>query len=395
MRQILFVIRSEAERYPIFGQYSYIGRPRAQCSRDSCLSLFEENSRIVFLFLIYSQAIPSILHPNSTMPQLMIYGATGYTGKLAAIHAGKIGLDFVVAGRTEKRTAELASSLGVPFRIFRVDDLAAVASALADTQILLNCAGPFARTTKSLVKACVEAKVHYLDISAELDSYHLVEQHADEAARQNVMLMPGCGGSVAMLGCLVKHLLKDGSTPSQIDVALHVSGSMSRGSAVSAAENVAAACLQRLNGWLVPQDATRTEDFDFDDGKGKVACFPVTLPDLVTMWKSTGAANIKTYVHTSGAAFPSGDLSRIPEWPTEEERNANLYHAAATVIMSDGSIRQALLHTINGYTFTPIASIEAVRRMLGGEVRLGFQTPADIFGADFVGDVQGSEIKVV
>jgi short subunit dehydrogenase-like uncharacterized protein len=38
---------------------------------------------------------------------------------------------------------------------------------------------------------------------------------------------------------------------------------------------------------------------------------------------------------------------------------------------------------VNGYTFTTIAAAEAARRVVGGEARPGFQTPAILFGDDF------------
>lgn len=75
-------------------------------------------------------------------------------------------------------------------------------SALKGIQVLLNCAGPFSRTVGPLVEACIKNSVHYLDIFAELDSYRIVEGRDQDAIRPKVILLPVCGGSVAMLGCL-------------------------------------------------------------------------------------------------------------------------------------------------------------------------------------------------
>lgn len=330
----------------------------------------------------------------------MIYGANGYTGRIASEYAKTLGLRFTVAGRSAAKIYKLASSLNTPFRVFDInDDQQQVESHLAGIKILLNCAGPFMRTAEPLILACIRGGVHYLDISAELNSYHLAEQHDHEAAAANVMLLPGCGGSVAMLGCLASHALEQiaagDSAAAGIDVALHVTGSMSRGSAISAAENLTQTCLQRLEGQLVSQDATNTAKFDFDNGKGPVECFPVTLPDLVTMWKSTSIANIKTFVHVSGDAFPTGTLNSLPDGPTAEQRRMNPYDASLSITTEDGSVTHAILHTVNGYSFTPIASVEAVRRVIAGAARGGFQTPAGFFGSDFVKVVSGSTLKVL
>jgi short subunit dehydrogenase-like uncharacterized protein len=328
------------------------------------------------------------------MPTLLIYGATGYTGRLASLHAKELGLDFIVAGRTSSiKTLELASELGVSHRQFDINQPRDTDAALDGISVLLNCAGPFFRTAEPLMAACIRNQVHYLDISAELDSYKLAEKTDTEARSAGVMLLPGCGGSVAMLGCLAAHVLHRVKDPMRIDISLFVAGSMSRGSAISASETVTAECLQRLDGELVKQTASNIIRLDFENGRGNVENYPVTLPDLITIWKSTGVRNIRTFVHAAGDAFPSGDLSELPDGPTEKEREATPYHAAVEVAAEGGKITRSVLHTVNGYTFTGMASAEAARRVLAGSAKAGFQTPALMFGEGFLDAIPNTQIN--
>ncbi|SRR5690242_12584833 len=74
------------------------------------------------------------------------------------------------------------------------------------------------------MSTCIQNGVHYLDISAELNSYQLAEANDQIAKDANVMLLPGCGGSVAMLGCLLGKVIEKVKTPIAIDVALSVAG---------------------------------------------------------------------------------------------------------------------------------------------------------------------------
>ncbi|MEV0111522.1 saccharopine dehydrogenase NADP-binding domain-containing protein [Nocardia sp. NPDC050799] len=180
----------------------------------------------------------------------MIYGATGYTGRMAAEHAAAAGLNPILAGRDGARLAQLAAGLGVDYRAFGLDDPASVDEAISDVAVLLNCAGPYLRTAPPLMTAAIRAGVHYLDIAAELDSYRLAEELDGQAQTAGVMLLPGSGGSVAMLGCLAGHAGERVTNPRRIQIALHVSGSMSRGSAVSATENLTTDCLMRADGKL-------------------------------------------------------------------------------------------------------------------------------------------------
>lgn len=58
-----------------------------------------------------------------TMKTLMIYGAAGYTGRMAT------GLDVIVAGRAEDPVQRVAAEPGLPWRTFPVDDPTAIATA--------------------------------------------------------------------------------------------------------------------------------------------------------------------------------------------------------------------------------------------------------------------------
>ena len=48
---------------------------------------------------------------ESRMVSLIIYGATGYTGRMASEHAKSIGLDFAPAGRSEQAAESPGSSI--------------------------------------------------------------------------------------------------------------------------------------------------------------------------------------------------------------------------------------------------------------------------------------------
>ena len=49
--------------------------------------------------------------------KILIYGATGYTGKLVSEQARHAGLDFAIAGRNEEKFCALARRLGGPYHV--------------------------------------------------------------------------------------------------------------------------------------------------------------------------------------------------------------------------------------------------------------------------------------
>jgi short subunit dehydrogenase-like uncharacterized protein len=324
------------------------------------------------------------------MGTLMIYGATGYTGRMVAGHAAAAGLNPILGGRDTARLASLADELGSDHRTFTLEDSNTVDEALSGVTVLLNCAGPFMRTAGPLMAAAIRTGVHYLDTAAELDSYLLAEDLDEQAQAAGIMLLPGSGGSVAMLGCLAGHAAQRVTNAERVRIALHVAGAMSRGSAISAAENLTTESLERVDGVLVHRSTDQARDFDF--GSGPQVCTPTTLPDLVTIWHSTDIPNIETFVRVSGEAFPQGDLAALPDGPTAEHRTANRYQAAVEVTGDNGITVCSVLDTVNGYTFTPLAAAEAARRVLGGEYTPGFQTPAALFGNSFAESIADTRI---
>ena len=330
------------------------------------------------------------------MAELMIYGATGYTGSLISDQATQVGLDIVLAGRSESSLRANATALDASYRVFDLEHPGLIDSGLNGIKVLLNCAGPFVRTAEPLIDACIRNGIHYLDASAELISYEIAERKGNEAKDANVILLPGCGGSVALLGCLARRALDTiggHQLVESMDLALHVAGPMSRGSASTAKASLVTGLLQRLDGRLVSQKATCNVQFDFDDGRGSVDCFPVTMPDLITIHKFLGIQTLRTFAHASGSTFSSADPDALSTGPTIEERDANSYDAAVTVTTKEGSVRRFVLHSINGYSFTSMASVEAARRILEYQYPSGFDMSPTLFGADFAESVLGTQAR--
>jgi threonine dehydrogenase-like Zn-dependent dehydrogenase len=95
------------------------------------------------------------------MSTLLIYGATGYIGRMAAVRAKVLGLSFEIGRRNHVRLAALAAQLDVPFRVFDAD--ANATGSLSGISVLLNFTGPFAHTAEPLIRACIKAGVDYLE----------------------------------------------------------------------------------------------------------------------------------------------------------------------------------------------------------------------------------------
>jgi short subunit dehydrogenase-like uncharacterized protein len=321
-------------------------------------------------------------------PSLLVYGATGYTGRLVAEHAASAGIDFAVAGRDAAKVNALAERLGVPGRTFGLDDPAAVRDALRGVRVLLNVAGPFSLTAERLIDASIAEGVHYLDTTAELETYQLAEARSATAAVAGVMLAPGVGWDVVPSDAVAVHAAARTPRPVGLRVALKVTGAFSRGSVSSAAGIADLLGLVRSDGELV-----RTAELvpaAFDLGAGPEEFNPVPMGDLITAWRSLGMNNIAVFMRADGAIPTAGE--ELPEGPTEAERLEGRYWALAEVTDEDGSVVRSVIETPTGYTYTALSAVEAARRVLAGEHPAGFQTPSSAFGRDFATSIADSHI---
>lgn len=322
-------------------------------------------------------------------PTILIYGATGYTGKLVAMQARDTQLSFEIAGRNATQVAALADQLGVPCRVFGLDDPATIIASLSGITAVLNCAGPFASTARPLMEACIACGVHYLDITAEYKVYALAEAWSERAAAAGVMLLPGVGWDVVPSDCLAMYVAAKVDRPQRLRIALQVANSMSRGSATSVGEILGVGLLVRTDGAIVAKPDAAPARFDF--GAGPVESVPLSFGDLVTAWKSTGIPNIAMFVNIKENVLPEG-VAAMLEGPSLEERVANRASAVAEVTGIDGTVVCARIDTVNGYSYTPLAAVEALRLVVAGQFKSGFQTPATVFGAGFAVSIADTRI---
>lgn len=131
---------------------------------------------------------------------LVLYGATGFVGRLAADYVGarakKLGLAWAIAGRDKARLEKVAAKSGGKPKILLADsaDAKALEAIAARTRVMVGMAGPFAVHGGRVVDACVKAKTHYCDITGETAWVRgLVDRHHAKAAKDGTRIIPFCG----------------------------------------------------------------------------------------------------------------------------------------------------------------------------------------------------------
>lgn len=339
----------------------------------------------------------------------MLYGATGFSGKLVAELARQRGLSPILAGRDGSRLTHVAAELGCEHRVLPLDEAERLTAALRDVEVVLNAAGPFAATARPILDACLRMSTHYLDIAGELPVLEEIARRDAEARASGVMIMPAVGFVVLPSDCLAAHVARQLPGAQDLSIAVSRTDAVSRGSLKTILQQWTDTVAVCRGGVLTAVPSGQLER-RFDYGRGPGRSTAVSWGDLVTAPHTTGIPNVEVYLEVSPSeramfrlsnrlgplleSAPVRQLLRMPadllgEGPTVHQRAARGRVIVAEARDAAGRCVRAWLRTPEAYGFTAATALTVVERVLNGELRIGFQTPARVYGPDFVLTMDG------
>jgi len=157
-------------------------------------------------------------------------------------------------------------------------------------------------------------------------------------------------------------------------------------------------------GGILQQVPPGTVFRDFDYGSGPRQSIAVTWGDVASAYFSTGVPDVTVYseatpavrihhtlLRSLGWALPltpwrailEASAAWMPDGPSELERASRRTTIVAEVEDGRGRVTGSRISTPDAYSTTAATAVAVAARLLAGEVRPGFQTPARIYGADF------------
>ena len=343
--------------------------------------------------------------------EFLLYGATGYTAGLIRSMAPDFGLIPILAGRNETTVKALADQHGLGYRVADLSDATALDAMLRGQLVVLHCAGPFSKTALPMQQACLRTGVDYLDITGEIDVFEQGFRLDKRAQAAGSMLMSGVGFDVVPTDCLALHLKNQLSDATHLQLAFaNAGGSISHGTAQTAAENLGTGGLVRENGLLKPvPNAYKTLSVAFKPGT-TLLCMSIPWGDVSTAYQTTGISNIETFMAAPAGQIRLAKLGNSLGWllrnqwiqrlirnrisrsvtgPDENTRQTARSLVWGQVRNQVGETATARLDCPEGYTLTALTALTIVRDVLDGKRKAGFQTPAGLYGPDLILQING------
>lgn len=169
------------------------------------------------------------------VPDIVLFGATGYTGRLTARALQKRGAKFILAGRNSTKLESLAKETdATDVAVCSVGDVDGLTRALTGARVLVTCVGPFVELGSTAVEAALRAGVHYVDSTGEGQFVGRLIAEKDRLARAAGIAMAPAFGFDEVPADTTATLASEGLEKADVTLTYALPGTGTRGTVKSA-----------------------------------------------------------------------------------------------------------------------------------------------------------------
>jgi len=373
---------------------------------------------------------------------VVIYGATGFTGKLVVEYMQeKYGKDecisWAIAGRSEEKLnsvrEELKVGSNVPQLLVDSNDKDSIASMVQQTKCVLTTVGPYQLYGANILQQCVIHGVDYVDLCGEPGWMHeMINEHAEQAKETGARIVFSCGFDSIPFDLGVYFLQKEviarhGQPASNVRGRVRaMNGEFSGGTAASLGATMASLKekpelfevlvnpFALSNGFTGPEQAQDSKPIYDDKLETWVAPFfmaPINTKNVHRsnalmdhlygkdfcyneMWIQGPGEEGKAAAEFVGSMNPLADAPAPGEGPSKESRENGNYDVLFCADLSDGSSLHASVSgdMDPGYGSTSKMIAESALCLVDdcSELSGGIYTPAPAMGEKLITRLQAS-----
>ncbi|MCT2588792.1 saccharopine dehydrogenase NADP-binding domain-containing protein [Streptomyces sp. N2-109] len=328
-----------------------------------------------------------------TPAAVVVYGATGHTGRFIVAELRRRGFTAVISGRDAAQLEVLAAEWGdVVVRPATVDDASSLDRALAGAAAVINCAGPFAVTGSPVVEAALRAGIPYVDVAAEIEANaSMFADHAEAARKSDTPVVPAMAFYGGLGDLLVTAAMGEWTAADTAHVAYglsswhptagtRVAGQVSHQRRAGRRVRFAGGALQYHD------DKVSEQDWLFPEPLGRRAVIAeFSMADIVTVPSHLAVPEVRTYMAVEAARDLAEEGTPTPE-PVDSSGRSDQTFVVDALVRAGGVERRATARGQDIYAVTAPLVVEAVQRILAGHTRAtGVASAGAMFdAADFL-----------
>lgn len=319
----------------------------------------------------------------SSTGRVMVYGATGHTGRFVVDELVRRGLTPVLAGRSGARLAEAARRHdGLEQGLVGLDDPDRLRRAIDGVDAVVNTAGPFLDTALPLATAAVASGAHYLDVTAEQPVVQELFRELDRSARDaGVAVVPAMAFYGGLADLLVTAALDGETSADAVEIAIGLDRWWpTAGTRITGARNTSIRQIIR-DGALVPlPDPAPTGSWSYPQPLGEQPVVQLPFSEVVTINRHLRVGALTSYLNSSSLADLRHESTPPPSATDGSGRSAQRFVVDVAVRRGTGTRRL----TASGrdiYAVTAPIVVEGVVRLLGDQHAVGAVAPGEAFDA--------------
>lgn len=353
---------------------------------------------------------------------IVLYGATGYTGRLVAAELAATSESLLVAGRNETKLVSLAQELQTRYPTCRIkwracagNDRAGLHALITEAAAVVSAAGPFAEIGLPLVETCADAGIPYCDTTGEPGFVHSVREHFPDS---EAPIVPACGFDYVPHGLAAALAAQQVDTVNRVDTALLARHfAMSRGTKRSLLAAASDSQLVFTDGrWHTEPPVALTRIFQYPPPAGPLEAVSYAGGDAVQIANHIKTARtVRSWIVTprivartarpmtqvlsavtdlpGARGFLDEALRRSSEGPSIKKRTRATFAVLVEVVGTDAAAR-VLASGTDIYGTTAIMTARIASQLATGigtkgkAFPGGFRSPAEIVGdpLDFATD---------
>lgn len=315
--------------------------------------------------------------------RVLVYGATGHTGRFVIDELLRRDITPVLAGRSVDGIADIARYASLDRRAGRVDDPDGLRRAVEGAAVVINCAGPFLDTALPLARAAVASGAHYLDVTAEQSAVQAVYRELDAPARAaGVAVVPAMAFYGGLADLLVTAALEGGSHADEVDVAIGLDRWWpTAGTRATGARNTATRLVIRDGALAALDTPAPTSTWPYSAPLGDQPVVELPFSEVITIARHLNIGELRSYLNTA----PLDDLhdAETPAPTATDEDGRSAQQFVVDVVVRRGTETRRISATGRDiYAVTGSIVVEgAIRLLEGAHHDPGAAAPAQMFDA--------------